>query len=365
MKVAEVVRDLWRREREGPVGRREAHAGQGQADSRVRVGVGRAHQRGQGRDHSRRARLLRQPTHQPRRPRHPAGPSLCGTGYTEPRPAGPQHADTVQIGEQAAGATFRPAHHNGAREPLGVRRRCHLGAGKPVGRTNRSEARRRRRQSPHPPTGPAIQNCVRGWQCDWTCRGDHPAAGLGTRLASPEEAVTPKAVPPTGRSKLALSGRQHPCPVRGSACRGGAPRPRRRRTKKNLPTCRPTSKWRRAVAPSRRCAERLQLVSAAFEHVLVHDAARPLAPGEVVVRVLDALRAGAVAVVPAVGIVDSLRATTDDGATEPLDRTGVRAVRTPRDGHAPSWFRHMPPPSAGRNRRREPGGNTRLPGSAG
>jgi 2-C-methyl-D-erythritol 4-phosphate cytidylyltransferase len=74
----------------------------------------------------------------------------------------------------------------------------------------------------------------------------------------------------------------------------------------------------------------LQLVSAPFEHVLVHDAARPLAPEDMVVRVLDALRAGAVAVVPAVAIVDTLRATTDDGASRPLDRTEVRAVQTPQ-----------------------------------
>ena len=49
-KVAEVVRDLWRRDqRPRPVRRREAHAGQGPADPGQRARARRGHQRGQGR----------------------------------------------------------------------------------------------------------------------------------------------------------------------------------------------------------------------------------------------------------------------------------------------------------------------------
>ena len=50
IKVAEVVRDLWRRDqRARPVRRREAHAGQGPPDPGQRAGPRRGHQRGQGR----------------------------------------------------------------------------------------------------------------------------------------------------------------------------------------------------------------------------------------------------------------------------------------------------------------------------
>lgn len=64
--------------------------------------------------------------------------------------------------------------------------------------------------------------------------------------------------------------------------------------------------------------------------ILIHDAARPLLPPDVVQRVLTALRAGAEAVVPVVPVVDSLRRTrhgADDGS---LDRNTVRAVQTPQ-----------------------------------
>ena len=54
-KVAEVVRDLWRRDQErGLSAGREAHAGQGPADPGRRVGAGREHRRRQGVDHPRR-----------------------------------------------------------------------------------------------------------------------------------------------------------------------------------------------------------------------------------------------------------------------------------------------------------------------
>ncbi len=61
MKVAEVVRDLWRRERDRGLSAGEKRMlGQGPPDPGLRAGPGRAHQRGQGRGHPRRgARLLR------------------------------------------------------------------------------------------------------------------------------------------------------------------------------------------------------------------------------------------------------------------------------------------------------------------
>lgn len=60
--------------------------------------------------------------------------------------------------------------------------------------------------------------------------------------------------------------------------------------------------------------------------ILVHDAARPLAGADVFERVLDAMRDGADAAVPAVDVVDSLR-RRDGGA---VDRRGLVGVQTPQ-----------------------------------
>lgn len=65
------------------------------------------------------------------------------------------------------------------------------------------------------------------------------------------------------------------------------------------------------------------------EVVLVHDAARAFVPPEVVRRVIDAVRAGADAVVPVVAVVDTIRELTDEGSTV-VDRTALRAVQTPQ-----------------------------------
>jgi len=63
--------------------------------------------------------------------------------------------------------------------------------------------------------------------------------------------------------------------------------------------------------------------------VLVHDAARPLTPAAVTDRVVAALRSGAPVVVPAIPVVDTLRAVTSD-ASRTLDRARIRAVQTPQ-----------------------------------
>lgn len=64
--------------------------------------------------------------------------------------------------------------------------------------------------------------------------------------------------------------------------------------------------------------------------VLVHDAARAFVPPEVVRRVIVAVRAGADAVVPVVGVVDTIREVTDDGPPALVDRAALRAVQTPQ-----------------------------------
>ena len=68
--------------------------------------------------------------------------------------------------------------------------------------------------------------------------------------------------------------------------------------------------------------------------VLVHDAARPLTPPEVVARVLAALAGGAPAVVPVLPVVDTTVAVGPDGRiTGALPREAIRRVQTPQGFH--------------------------------
>ena len=65
--------------------------------------------------------------------------------------------------------------------------------------------------------------------------------------------------------------------------------------------------------------------------VLVHDAARPLTPPDVVTRVLAALAAGARAVVPVLPVVDTTVSVDGDGVvTGALPRETLRRVQTPQ-----------------------------------
>ncbi|MBL1077398.1 2-C-methyl-D-erythritol 4-phosphate cytidylyltransferase [Nocardia sp. 2] len=84
-------------------------------------------------------------------------------------------------------------------------------------------------------------------------------------------------------------------------------------------------------------AERTDSVRAGLDaapdasYVLVHDAARALTPPELVTRVVDALRAGARAVVPALPVTDTIKSVDAAGAvTGTPDRSGLRAVQTPQ-----------------------------------
>jgi 2-C-methyl-D-erythritol 4-phosphate cytidylyltransferase len=67
------------------------------------------------------------------------------------------------------------------------------------------------------------------------------------------------------------------------------------------------------------------------DFVLVHDAARPLVPPEVVDRIVAALRAGAEGAVPALPLADTVKRVGPDGSVaETLDRGVLRAVQTPQ-----------------------------------
>ena len=75
----------------------------------------------------------------------------------------------------------------------------------------------------------------------------------------------------------------------------------------------------------------LAAVDDAVDAVLVHDAARPLTPPDVVGRVLDALAAGAPAVIPVLPVVDTTVVVGEGGVvTEAVDRALLRRVQTPQ-----------------------------------
>jgi 2-C-methyl-D-erythritol 4-phosphate cytidylyltransferase len=67
------------------------------------------------------------------------------------------------------------------------------------------------------------------------------------------------------------------------------------------------------------------------EFVLVHDAARALTPPSLIVRVVQALRSGHPAVVPALPVSDTIKAVDANGVVlGTLERSGLRAVQTPQ-----------------------------------
>lgn len=83
--------------------------------------------------------------------------------------------------------------------------------------------------------------------------------------------------------------------------------------------------------------ERHDTVRLALEHigdpefVVVHDAARPLTPGEQIRRVVAALAEGLRAVVPVIPVVDTIKAVDANGVVLGTpERSGLRAVQTPQ-----------------------------------
>jgi 2-C-methyl-D-erythritol 4-phosphate cytidylyltransferase len=64
--------------------------------------------------------------------------------------------------------------------------------------------------------------------------------------------------------------------------------------------------------------------------VLVHDAARPLAPSELADAVAQAVIAGAEAVIPAMPVADTVKRVEEGRVVETLRRDGLYAVQTPQ-----------------------------------
>ncbi|MGH3448654.1 MAG: 2-C-methyl-D-erythritol 4-phosphate cytidylyltransferase [Nocardioidaceae bacterium] len=160
-----------------------------------------------------------------------------------------------------------------------------------------------------------------------------PAAGRGERLASPADAhtdATPKALRLVGGRSLlrhaldGLAGAVDEVVVAApvawlpdvqSVCAGAEV---------------PVTAVPGGASRQHSVALALAQVDAGAAYVLVHDAARPLVPPEVIARVVEALHTGAGAVVPAVAVSDSLRSVSASGGSAPLDRTTVCAVQTPQ-----------------------------------
>lgn len=88
---------------------------------------------------------------------------------------------------------------------------------------------------------------------------------------------------------------------------------------------------------------------ASSDCVLIHDAARPLVPGAVIRRVVDALAAGHPAVVPALPVADTIKRVeriadgeADAGlerVVETHERTLLRAMQTPQGFHLDAILR--------------------------
>lgn len=75
----------------------------------------------------------------------------------------------------------------------------------------------------------------------------------------------------------------------------------------------------------------LEALPPSASHVLVHDAARPLASADLVRRVIDRLLVGGVdAVVPVVPVRDTLKRVGDGWVVQTVDRSDLVAAQTPQ-----------------------------------
>ena len=75
----------------------------------------------------------------------------------------------------------------------------------------------------------------------------------------------------------------------------------------------------------------LNVLSPSVKYVLVHDAARALASEDLASRVLQELKSGAPAVIPALNVVDTIKEVDRDGYVRSTpDRAALRAVQTPQ-----------------------------------
>lgn len=151
-----------------------------------------------------------------------------------------------------------------------------------------------------------------------------PAAGRGERLGHP----VPKALVPVGGLPLVLHAVAALLRAGVETVVVAAPLDAVDQVRRRAP--------RAVVVPGgadRRESVRLALdaIPVDVDAVLVHDAARPFAPDDVVRRVLATLEAGASAVVPVVPLADTVKRVDGYGVVvETVDRSTLRAVQTPQ-----------------------------------
>jgi 2-C-methyl-D-erythritol 4-phosphate cytidylyltransferase len=74
----------------------------------------------------------------------------------------------------------------------------------------------------------------------------------------------------------------------------------------------------------------LAAVSASADVIVVHDAARPLATPDLFRAVIDAVRHGADAAIPAVAITDTIKRVDADRVLDTVPRDNLVAVQTPQ-----------------------------------
>lgn len=75
------------------------------------------------------------------------------------------------------------------------------------------------------------------------------------------------------------------------------------------------------------------------EVVLVHDAARPLAPVPMIRSVIEAVRGGAHAVIPGLPVTDTIKRVADGAVVATVDRSELVAVQTPQGFDFPTLYR--------------------------
>ncbi|SDU78827.1 2-C-methyl-D-erythritol 4-phosphate cytidylyltransferase [Arcanobacterium phocae] len=66
------------------------------------------------------------------------------------------------------------------------------------------------------------------------------------------------------------------------------------------------------------------------QSVLVHDAARALTPTDMITRVVHAVDQGAIAAIPVLPVVDTIKCVNKNKVLKTLDRSQLRAVQTPQ-----------------------------------
>lgn len=76
--------------------------------------------------------------------------------------------------------------------------------------------------------------------------------------------------------------------------------------------------------------EAIRAISLNDGSVLIHDAARAFTPPAMIRRVVDAVLAGAPAVVPVVPVADTVKQVAGETVVETLDRSRLRAAQTPQ-----------------------------------